>query len=190
MNIKNIELEFCEHIRTLENFAVKENYKKIDELACLIKSCLENGNKLLLCGNGGSAADCQHLAAEFVGRFKKERHGLPAIALTVDTSIITAIGNDYGYEKIFERQIEAIATNGDILIGISTSGNSKNVLRAVEYARSKDIYSFGFLGCDGGKLKGLCNDCIVVEEENTARVQEVHILVGHILCKLVEDLVG
>ena len=144
------------------------------------------GHKVLFCGNGGSAADSQHLAAEFVGRFQKERRGLPAIALTVDTSILTAVGNDYGYDKVFVRQVEALAQAGDVLVGISTSGNSANVVEAIELAKAKGVYCVGMTAAGGGKMAMLCDECIAVPAKITARAQEMHILIGHILCELVD----
>jgi len=151
-----------------------------------ITECLERGNKILICGNGGSAADSQHFAAELVGRFKLERKGLPAIALTTDTSILTAIGNDYGFDQIFERQVEALGKEGDILVGISTSGNSENVIRAVKKAKEIGIYTIGLLGKSGGKLKDLVDLSLVVPSNNTPRIQECHVLIYHIVCEEVE----
>lgn len=154
-------------------------------------ACLRDGHKVLLCGNGGSAADAQHIAAELVGRYTRERPGWPAIALTTDTSALTAIGNDYGYDRIFDRQVEALGRAGDVLIGISTSGNSPNVLAAVVRARSQGLYTVGFAGRDGGRLATTCDRCLTVPHAETARIQELHITLGHILCDLVEGaLVG
>ncbi|MFQ5728759.1 MAG: SIS domain-containing protein [Waddliaceae bacterium] len=147
---------------------------------------LESGNKILFAGNGGSASDAQHLAAEFIGRFSRERRSLPAIALTTDTSILTALGNDYGFDKIFSRQVEGLAKEGDLFIGISTSGNSGNLMAAVEECKVKTCKTIGFLGRDGGKLGKMVDLPIVVESKNTARIQEFHIMMGHILCDLVE----
>ena len=152
-----------------------------------IKSRLEIGGKLLLMGNGGSAGDAQHIAAELVGRFKKERKAMPALALTVDTSSLTALGNDYGFETIFERQIEALTNKNDAVIGISTSGNSENVVRAIKKANSMGAYTIGLLGNDGGKLKEIVNLPIVVPSNDTARIQEVHITIGHIICEIIEE---
>ena len=140
----------------------------------------------MFCGNGGSAADSQHLAAEFVGRFQKERKGLPAIALTVDTSILTSVANDYGYEAVFAHQIQALGERGDVLIGISTSGNSKNVLLAIEEAKEKGIICIGMTAEGGGKMADACDICLAVPVRVTARAQEMHILMGHILCELVD----
>jgi D-sedoheptulose 7-phosphate isomerase len=158
----------------------------LEEIARAAFQTLEAGGKVLLFGNGGSAADAQHIAAELVGRYKQERRGLPAIALTVDTSCLTAVANDYGYEYVFARQIEALGRSGDLAIGISTSGNSPNVLRGMEAARTKGLTTVGLTGRNGGKLKESVDHCIQVQSDETPRIQEVHILVGHILCEFVE----
>jgi D-sedoheptulose 7-phosphate isomerase len=159
------------------------------EAACLmVTSALTNGNKVLLAGNGGSAADAQHIAAELSGRFVKERKALPGIALTVDTSALTAIANDYGYHHVFSRQMEALAQPGDLFIGISTSGNSQGILNALETAKKTGCKTLGLSGRDGGKMNGLCDLNVVVPSNVTARIQEMHILIGHILCKAVDDL--
>ena len=141
----------------------------------------------MVAGNGGSAADAQHIAAEFVSRFNFDRPGLPALALTTDTSILTAVGNDYGYDKLFRRQIEANGVGGDIFLGISTSGNSPNILQALEAARLKGIMTFGLTGKTGGKMRELCDYCLCVPSEDTPRIQEAHILIGHTLCAMVEQ---
>jgi D-sedoheptulose 7-phosphate isomerase len=138
-------------------------------------------------GNGGSAADSQHLAAEFVGRFQKERRGLAAVALTTDTSILTAVGNDYGFETIFSRQVEALAKAGDVVVGLSTSGNSPNVIKALQAAKTAGAVAVGMTGRSGGKMASLCDLCIKVPADVTARVQEVHALIGHIACQLVDE---
>ena len=150
---------------------------------------LQNGGKLLLCGNGGSAADCQHIAAEFISVLNQSflRPGLPAIALTTDSSILTASANDFGFEGIFERQVQALGKPGDVLIGISTSGNSKNVLRALQYARNHGIRSIGLTGTPGGKMTGSCDICLRAPSDVTQFIQESHIMMGHILCDLVEQ---
>lgn len=166
--------------------ALSAMVSQIEALASRLKACLAAGGKIVLMGNGGSAGDSQHIAAELVGRFKRERRGLPALALTTDTSILTSIGNDYGYEQVFSRQVEALCGPHDVLIGISTSGNSGNVIRAIEVARTLGIYSVGLLGGSGGKLSGLCDMALVAPAAETARVQELHILIGHILCELLE----
>lgn len=159
---------------------------EVARAAQLVASALRRGRKVLLCGNGGSAADAQHIAAELVGRFRRERRGLPAVALTADTSVVTALGNDYGFEEVFARQVDAAGQQGDVLVALSTSGNSRNVLRACEMARTKGLRVIGLTGADGGQLKSLCDICLCVSSRDTARVQEVHILLAHIICELVE----
>ena len=159
----------------------------IVQAASLMIQCLESGGKLLFFGNGGSAADAQHLAAEFVGRFVLERSGLPAIALTTDSSILTSVGNDYGFDQVFARQIEALGRPNDVAVGISTSGNSPNVIEAVNKARKQKLKTIGLAGKDGGALAKCVDIAITVSSNNTARVQECHIAIGHILCELVEN---
>lgn len=171
---------------TLKMKFVEDNEKKLIDAVNIITNTLKNGNKILICGNGGSAADSQHFAAEIVGRYKLERKGYPAIALSTDTSILTAIGNDYGFEKIFERQVGALGNRGDILIGISTSGNSKNVINAVNLAKSLGIYTIGLLGNEGGKLNNLVDLPLVVHSTNTPRIQECHLTIYHVICEEVE----
>ena len=168
--------------------ASAEQLAVIEKAIQMTLEALRAGNKLLFCGNGGSAADSQHLAAEFVGRYEKERRSLPAIALTTDTSILTAIGNDYSYDRVFERQVEGLARKGDILFGISTSGNSKNVILAAKKAREMGVKVIVFTGGSGGELKNLADAAFVVPSKKTARIQESHILVGHILCERVDEL--
>ena len=160
---------------------------EILDAAQKIQDRLEAGGKLMLMGNGGSAADAQHIAAELVGRFKKERKAIPALALTVDTSSLTALGNDYGFDTIFERQVEALANKNDTVIGISTSGNSENVVRAINKANSIGAFTIGLLGNDGGKLKDAVNLPIIIPSNDTARIQEVHITIGHIICEIIEE---
>lgn len=162
----------------------------IEECAELIAETFARGNKLLICGNGGSAADAQHLAAEFVGRFETERIALPAIALTTDTSALTALANDYDFERIFARQVDALAREGDLLIGISTSGNSPNVISAVMKARQKGCKVLGMTGAKGKKLASLCDKCVLVPSDRTARIQEVHITIAHIWCEMVDDKIS
>ncbi len=152
----------------------------------LLTSALARGGTVLLCGNGGSAADAQHIAAELTGRFLRERRGLPAVALTTDTSALTAIGNDYGFERVFARQVEALGRPGDVLVAITTSGSSPNVLHAIDGARARGLAVIGLLGRDGGAARARCDVALVVESEVTARVQEVHILVAHVLCEAVD----
>lgn len=183
---KIIEQRFLDHLEVAHAVLHSNILAQIEVIAAEIKKALASGNKVLFCGNGGSAADSQHLAAEFVGRFQKERRGLPAIALTVDTSILTAVGNDYGYDKVFVRQVEALAKPGDVLVGISTSGNSANVVQAVELAKTIGVYCVGMTAAGGGKMAALCDQCIAVPAKVTARAQEMHILIGHILCELVD----
>ncbi len=153
----------------------------------IVITALKGGNKPILFGNGGSAADAQHIAAEFVGRFAFDRPALPALALSVNTSCITAIGNDYGYELVFARQIQALGHPGDVAIGISTSGNSASVLRGVEVARQLGLITVGFTGSAGGQLKGAVDYCITVPSNETPRIQECHILIGHAIAELVEE---
>lgn len=183
---KIIKQRFLDHLEVAKAVMDSEILAQLERIAVEVKKALANGNKVLFCGNGGSAADSQHLAAEFVGRFQKERKGLPALALTVDTSILTAVGNDYGYDKVFVRQVEALARPGDVLVGISTSGNSGNVVAAVELAKELGVYCVGMTAAGGGKLKALCDECLAVPAKVTARAQEMHILIGHILCELVD----
>jgi len=159
----------------------------IFEAAGLIIMCLRAGGKLLLFGNGGSAADAQHLAAEFVGRFARERAGLPAVALTTDSSILTAVGNDYGFDQIFARQVQALGRPGDVAIAISTSGNSPNIIEAVKAARKGSLKTIGLSGKDGGLLAKEADLVITVASTTTARIQECHIAVGHLLCELTEE---
>jgi D-sedoheptulose 7-phosphate isomerase len=171
----------------LKKVFFQKNEQLIAQVAGEISAAIENGHKILLFGNGGSAADAQHIAAEWVGRFQKERRPLPAIALTTDTSVLTAIGNDYGFEQVFVRQVQALGQKGDIAIAISTSGNSPNVLQAAEVAREKGIITVGLTGRDGGRLGSLVRYHLNVPHSLSARIQEVHIMIGHILCELVDD---
>lgn len=166
---------------------LKLDATQIVSAAQLIIEAYQKGGKVLLMGNGGSAADAQHIAAELVGRFKKERKSLPAIALTTDTSVLTSIGNDYNFNAVFKRQVEALAQPEDIVIGISTSGNSTNVLLAIEKAKEIGAKTIGLSGNDGGKLLSAADLCLVVPSNNTPRIQESHITIGHILCDLVEQ---
>ena len=160
---------------------------EIKAISDLVTQSLKNGRKILFMGNGGSAADAQHIAAELVGRFSKERRGLPAIALTTDTSILTSIGNDYAFDYIFARQIEVLANADDLVIGISTSGNSANVLEALKVAKSIGCHTAALLGKDGGKIKDVVDLPLIVPSDNTARIQEAHILIGHIMCEIVDQ---
>ncbi|MFA5097217.1 MAG: D-sedoheptulose 7-phosphate isomerase [Candidatus Margulisiibacteriota bacterium] len=159
----------------------------IGQISEVIVSAYRNGNKVLIAGNGGSAADSQHMAAEFVSRFNFDRPALPSIALTTDTSMLTAIGNDYGFDKVFSRQIEANGAKGDVFIGISTSGNSQNIIEGLKTAKARGLRTIGFTNKTGGKMAQFCDHCIKVPSMNTPRVQECHILIAHIICAVVED---
>jgi D-sedoheptulose 7-phosphate isomerase len=164
------------------------NFRELVVQAALqIVEALRAGGKLLCCGNGGSAADAQHIAAEFTGRYLKERRALPALALNANTSSLTAIGNDYGFDLVFARQLEALGKEGDVLLGISTSGNSRNVLRAMEVAKEKSIYTIALTG-SGGKMKDLADCAICIPSDQTPRIQECHILTGHIICEIAEEM--
>ena len=180
-----IKFEFEEHLKTSQ--ATFESIGHSVEVAAkLCLDCLKNGNKILLFGNGGSAADAQHIAAELVGRYKTERKGLAAIALTTDTSALTAIGNDYGCDSVFDRQVEALANTGDVAIGISTGGSSANVASALKLAKDLDCKTIGFSGRGGGEMNELCDINIVVPAQDTARIQEMHIVIGHTICHLID----
>ncbi len=160
----------------------------IERAARALHDALKAGHKALFFGNGGSASDSQHLAAEFVGRYERERRALAAIALTTDTSILTAVGNDYGYDRVFERQVEGLGVRGDVAVGISTSGNSENVLLGLRRARQLGLVTIALTGRDGGKLKGETDLAIIVPSTKTSRIQEAHILIGHILCERIDEL--
>ncbi|WP_345972452.1 D-sedoheptulose 7-phosphate isomerase [Sulfurimonas diazotrophicus] len=177
-----------------KSYKIKKAILEDRELSDLIREvsakCIavyKNGNKTLIAGNGGSAADAQHIAGEFVSKFYFDRPGLASIALTTDTSILTAIGNDYGYEKLFSRQVQANSVEGDMFIGISTSGNSQNVVEALKTCKEKGIVTVGLTGENGGEMAELCDYCIKVPSNETPRVQEAHILIGHIICSVVEE---
>ena len=166
---------------------LEENISLIEQSASFFISTLKEKGKVLFFGNGGSAADAQHLAAEFVGRFKMERSGLPAIALSTDTSILTALANDFGFETVFARQIQALGEAGDLAVGISTSGESPNVIEGIKAARLRGLKTIGLLGRDGGKLKDLVYLAVVIPQEESSLIQEMHILIGHIICEIVEN---
>ena len=174
------------HRKVIENLANQSN--EILDIINIAKYTLSNQNKILFCGNGGSAADSQHLAAEFTGRFISKKQPLPAIALTTDTSAITAIGNDFSFDEIFSRQVNALGVKGDLLFAISTSGNSANVLKAVEESKKIGIKSIGLLGNDGGKLSEICDHSIIIKSNITSRIQEAHIFIGHLVCESVDDI--
>jgi D-sedoheptulose 7-phosphate isomerase len=167
---------------------ISEEVANIAKCGELIHETLRSGKKVLLCGNGGSAADAQHIAAEFVGRYERERRAYPSIALTTDTSALTAIGNDYGYERVFARQVEGLANEGDVLIAISTSGNSPNVLAAIEKAREIGCKVIGMTGRSGGKMREVCDALVAVPADRTARIQEAHITIGHLWCEYVDAM--
>jgi D-sedoheptulose 7-phosphate isomerase len=167
----------------------QEAIEAIAKVSEILVQAFSQGNKVMLFGNGGSAADSQHIAAEFVGRFAFDRPALPALALSVNTSCVTAIGNDYGFDQVFSRQIEAIGRAGDVAIGISTSGNSANVLRGLETARKLGIHTVAFAGCTGGKMKGVAEYCICAPSNETPRIQECHILIGHVISELAEQTI-
>lgn len=183
--IEKIENEFYMHKDTLEkSLQLKE---QICQCAQILNQCLENNGKILICGNGGSAADSQHFAAELSGRYKKERKALAAIALSTDTSALSAIGNDYGFEFVFSRQVEALMQKNDVLIGISTSGKSLNVLNAFKKAKELNAKCIGLSGKGGGLMNEICDLNLVIPSEDTARIQEMHILIIHCLCELIES---
>ncbi len=166
--------------------ADKELIEKIDKIVNKISNCFKNGNRVYLCGNGGSAADAQHIAGELSGRFYFDRPPLPAEALHVNTSYLTAVANDYSYDEIYSRYINGMGKEGDILIGISTSGNSTNIVKAIDTANKKGMITIGFTGKSGGRLKEISKFLINVPSEDTPRIQELHILIGHIICEIVE----
>ena len=182
-----INKELQAHKETIEK-TITVMVPDIHNASNLLIQTLKKGHKVLLVGNGGSAADAQHIAAELTGRYKSERRGLPAIALTTDTSALTAISNDYGYERVFDRQIEALANKGDLVIGISTSGNSENILSALTLAKKLGCSTLGMSGKDGGKMSAVCDFNLVIPSEDTPRIQEMHILIGHIMCQAVDDV--
>lgn len=182
--MSTIDQHIEDHLRVIE--ALRGETPAIEAIGRLLVDTLNSGGCVFWLGNGGSAADCQHMAAELVGRFERDRAGMAALALTTDTSILTSVGNDYGFEQIFARQVRALCKPGDLVIGLSTSGNSPNVLRALEAARQIGARTAGFSGRDGGRLKDLVDACLIVPSANTARIQEAHALAGHILCDLAE----
>ena len=180
-----IKHEFSEHIKTSQ-YTLDSIVDQIETASKICINSLKNGGKILIMGNGGSAADAQHIAAELVGRYKTERKGLPAIALTTDTSAITSIANDYGYLHVFDRQVEALANKGDVVIGISTGGTSPNVVNALTTANAQGCITIGLSGKDGGDFNSICDVNLLVNANDTARIQEMHILIGHTMCHLIE----
>ena len=180
-----IKHEFSEHIKASQN-TLDSIADQIETASKICINSLKNGGKILIMGNGGSAADAQHIAAELVGRYKAERKGLPAIALTTDTSAITSIANDYGFLHVFDRQVEALAHKDDVVIGISTGGTSPNVINALTAANKLDCKTIGLSGKDGGEFNSLCDVNLLVNSNDTPRIQEMHILIGHTICHLIE----
>ena len=181
-----IKYEFNEHLKT-SKMTMDSIGKSIETAAELCIDSLKNGGKILIFGNGGSAADAQHIAAEIVGRYKTERKGLAAIALTTDTSAITAIANDYGYLHVFNRQLEALANENDVVIGISTGGTSANIISAIKLANEIGCKTIGFSGRDGGEFNEFCDVNLIAVAEDTPRIQEMHILIGHTICHLIDQ---
>lgn len=186
MELERISRCFVDHRHVLDK--TEALIPDVEKMAALCAKALAEGHKILLCGNGGSAADAQHIAAEFVGRFHKERISLPAIALTTDTSILTAVGNDYAYNRVFARQVEGLGQKGDIFWGVTTSGNSANVIEAAKIARARGLVVIGSLGKDGGQMQSLCDAAIVVPDTSTARIQEMHILCAHSICEVIDEM--
>lgn len=184
-----VEKTIKQHIEVFEK-VLSDNKEQIENCANLLFETFKKGKKILIFGNGGSAADAQHIAAEFVGRYETERVALPAIALTTDTSALTAIANDYDFERIFSRQVEALAAEGDCMIAISTSGNSPNVISAVMSAREKGCRVIGMTGIKGKKLASLCDEALLIPSERTARIQEAHITIAHIWCEMIDKLIS
>ena len=183
---KIIQSEFQKHLKT-SNATLESLTNQIESAARICISALNSGGKILIFGNGGSAGDAQHIASELVGKYKINRKGLAAIALTTDSSAITSIGNDFGFLHVFERQVEALANSGDVAIGISTGGTSKNVVNAISFANKLECMTIGLSGRGGGKLNTLCDINLVVPAEDTARIQEMHILIGHTICHLIDQ---
>jgi D-sedoheptulose 7-phosphate isomerase len=178
-----IESVISEHVNVIQSL----DTSIIEDMVEMVVDCYTTQAKLILFGNGGSASDAQHITAEFVGRFVKERRPLPAISLGENTSSLTAIGNDYGYDMVFRRQLEGLAMRGDVILAFSTSGNSPNVVKALEYAKEQELRTIGFMGKDGGVMKDIVDIGLVVPSNVTARIQEAHILIGHLICQLVDD---
>ncbi|MGN0955121.1 D-sedoheptulose 7-phosphate isomerase [Dialister sp.] len=186
MNIESISSIFDAHEKVLQKS--RTLFPDILAMAEICRKALAEGHKIMICGNGGSAADAQHIAAEFVGRFHNERISLPSIALTTDTSILTAVANDYSYDRVFARQVEGLGRPGDVLWGISTSGGSRNVNEALRTARAMGIVTIGSTGKTGGEMVSLCDRVMVVPDDVTARIQEIHMLAAHIICELIDNL--
>jgi D-sedoheptulose 7-phosphate isomerase len=182
------DTNLAEHLALFQSLGQMKT--SVDAVGAVLAEGLKSGGKIMLCGNGGSAADSQHIAAELTGRFIHDRAPLAGLALSTDSSALTCIGNDYGFNDVFERQVRGLGRAGDCLIGISTSGNSENVMRAVKAANAMGITTIGLLGRDGGKLAGLCRHAVIVPSPTTARIQEAHIFIGHTWCGLIEQAMG
>ncbi len=181
-----IQTEFAAHKQTIER-VMAGLLLDVESGSKVLVDALKRSKKILICGNGGSAADAQHIAAELSGRYKSERKALAGIALTTDTSALTAIGNDYGFERVFDRQVEALAQDGDVLLALSTSGNSENIIHAINRAKELGCATIGLSGKDGGAMCQLCDINIIVPSSDTPRIQEMHILIGHIFCQAIDD---
>ncbi|WP_108927244.1 D-sedoheptulose 7-phosphate isomerase [Leptospira johnsonii] len=188
MNLKEIASKQIEDSIETKKAVLDTLLPEIEEAGRIASEVLKKGNTILFCGNGGSSCDASHIAAELVVRYKSgnERRALPAISLSADSAVLTACSNDYGYEFVFSRQVEAFGKPGDLLVGLSTSGNSKNVIAALEAAKKAGMKTISFLGGDGGKMKGMADLDLIIPRKETARIQESHILIGHILCSIVE----
>lgn len=186
MGAERIARCFYDHRRVLE--ASEACIPVVEHMADICVQALKNKHKILICGNGGSAADAQHIAAELVGRFHRERCSLPALALTTDTSILTAVSNDYTYGDVFARQVEGLGEAGDVFWGITTSGNSENILKAADAAKKKGLSVIGSLGKDGGKMAAFCDAALIIPDTSTARIQEMHILCAHSICEVIDEI--
>jgi len=187
--IEVINKEFQEHLETIKK-VIQSMGEPLKKASSITIKALKNKNKIILFGNGGSAADAQHIAAELTGRYKCERRGLPGLALTTDTSALTAIGNDYGYDRVFDRQVESLAQKGDVLLGISTSGNSANVVNAFKVGKEIGCKIIGFSGKNGGAMDKHCDINLIVPSNDTPRIQEMHILFGHTICQIIDNELG
>jgi D-sedoheptulose 7-phosphate isomerase len=185
-HLSSIESIWDEHLSVAT--ALRSLAPTVDRTVAAVARSMATGSVLLVCGNGGSAADAQHIAAELTGRFFRDRKPLPALALHGNTSSLTAIGNDYGYDEVFAREVGAHGRRGDVLLALSTSGNSRNILRAIEAARAKQMFVIGLTGATGGKMRDLCDVCLCVPSSSTPRIQEFHILIGHTICELLEQI--
>jgi len=184
MSPKSMKEIFEDAVRVKKNFL--EKIPLVERLSRMFVDTLKAGNKILVCGNGGSASQAQHLSGELVGRYNRNRRSLPCVALTADTGVLTCIGNDYGYDEVFSRQIEALGQKGDLLLALTTSGNSANVINAVKKAKEAGLQTASLLGKDGGKVNSICDLSIVVDSEDTARIQEVHITIIHAVCDVLD----